>query len=61
MKSFKDYQKTEESESVLNAEDLVGQLSSQYNGKSNATMLKNILQEAEKSIFRLCRTSMIYC
>lgn len=49
MKSFKEYQKTDERKSTLNAEDLVGEIASQYNGKSSATMLKNILQEAEKS------------
>ncbi len=49
MKSFKEYKKSEETQSTLNAEDLVEQLASQYNGKSSASMLKNILIEAEKS------------
>ena len=50
MKSFKDYTKTEENPTqTATAEDLARKIAAQYNGKSNADMLKNILAEAEKS------------
>ena len=50
MKSFKNYIKEEEnSAQAASAEELTRKIISQYNGKSNADMLKNILTEAEKS------------
>ena len=48
MKSFKDYEKKESSE-TLTAEDLTKKLAGAYNGKSNADMFRTILAEAEKS------------
>lgn len=51
MKSFKDYSKTTDTpqEENLTAEELTERLTSAYEGKSDLEMLKNILQEAEKS------------
>ena len=51
MKSFKDYSKTTQTpqEENLTAEELTERLTSAYEGKSDLEMLKNILQEAEKS------------
>ena len=50
MKSFKDYAKEEsQATQTAGAEDLMKKVASQYNGKSNADMWKNILAEAEKS------------
>ena len=49
MKSFKEYAQAETSPQTANAEDLTRKIISQYNGTSNADMLKNILSEAEKS------------
>lgn len=51
MKSFKDYSKTTQppQEENLTAEELTERLTSAYEGKSDLEMLKNILQEAEKS------------
>ena len=50
MKSFKDYTKTEEAPmQTATAEELTRKIASQYHGKSNADMLRNILAEAEKS------------
>ena len=51
MKSFKDYSKTTDTpqEENLTAEQLTERLTSAYEGKSDLEILKNILQEAEKS------------
>lgn len=50
MKSFKDYASTEEKPTqTASAEELTKKIAAQYNGKSNADMLRNILAEAEKS------------
>ncbi len=51
MKSYKDYKREEEKNAnqTANAEELAKRLAAAYNGKSNMTMLKNILDEAEKS------------
>ncbi len=50
MKSFKDYVKEEEKPTqTATAEELTKKIAAQYNGKSNADMLRNILAEAEKS------------
>ena len=51
MKSFKEYAKEDkvEAEETKTAEELARKISSAYDGKSNADMLKNILNEAEKS------------
>lgn len=49
MKNFKDYTATEQQGSTVNAEELTRRIASQYHGKSNADVLKNILSEAEKS------------
>lgn len=49
MKSFKDYAPNETPAQTASAEELTRKIISQYNGKSNADMLKNILSEAEKS------------
>lgn len=65
MKSFKDYARQTDANSTAqqsqqapegdnsattaNAEDLAKQIARAYNGKSNASMLKNILLQAEKS------------
>ena len=65
MKSFKDYARQtdatstaqqsqqapegDNSAATANAEDLAKQIARAYNGKSNASMLKNILLQAEKS------------
>ena len=49
MKSFKEYAPADmEKEKTATAEDLTKQIARAYNGKSNADMLKNILEEAEK-------------
>ncbi len=54
MKSYKDYKKvaegipTEEKDAAT-AEELTKKIAAAYNGKSNLTMLKNILEEAERS------------
>ena len=39
----------ESTSTTANAEDLAKQIARAYNGKSNASMLKNILLQAEKS------------
>ena len=52
MKTFKEYantQATNEQQTATDAERIMGQIVSAYNGKSNADMWKNILAEAEKS------------
>ncbi len=56
MKSYKEYtkraQEVGESQAegeTASAEALTKRLAAAYNGKSNATMLKSILEEAEKS------------
>ena len=52
MKSYKDrktYTEEREEESTATAEELAERLAKAYNGKSNMTMMKNILDEAEKS------------
>ena len=58
MKSFNEqYKQAEEiakaqtnsQQEALNAEELTKKIAASYNGKSSATMLKNILAEAEKS------------
>ena len=50
MRSFKDYAKEgTEGEETASAEELAKKIISQYNGKSNADMWKQILAEAEKS------------
>lgn len=65
MKSFKDYAKQTDTQqnaqgasqpqtegqeqTAANAEELTKRIARAYNGKSNASMLKNILAEAEKS------------
>ena len=58
MKSFNEqYKQAEEiakaqtnsQQEALNAEELTKKIAASYNGKSSATMLKNILVEAEKS------------
>lgn len=50
MKSFKDYANTQEKPpQTASAEELTKKIAAQYNGKSNADMLRNILAEAEKS------------
>ena len=47
MKSFKDYET--DKQTTANAEELTKKIASAYHGKSNADMLRSILQEAEKS------------
>ncbi len=50
MKSYKSYEKQENAkEESANAEELAKKIAAAYNGKSNAAMLKNILEEAERS------------
>ncbi len=55
MKSFKQYSKQTggreglSQEETANAEELTKRIARAYDGKSNAAMLKNILDEAEKS------------
>ena len=49
MRSFKDYAKDTEGQKTMGAEALAREIAMQYNGKSNADMLKQILSEAEKS------------
>lgn len=60
MKSFKDQPKREQEkvgeqeresdrQTTATAEELTKKIARAYNGKSNAMMLKNILDEAEKS------------
>ena len=57
MKNFKDYSKTQTEganfqatpNDTATAEELTRKIASAYAGKSNASMLKSILQEAEKS------------
>lgn len=50
MKSYKDKKvQVEQEEKTATAEELAQRLASAYNGKSNMAMLRNILQEAEKS------------
>ena len=49
MKSFKQY--TKDTQTPINeeiTEDLARKIAAEYNGKSNADMLKNILAEAER-------------
>ena len=48
MRSFKDYE-TDKQDATANAEELTKKIASAYHGKSNADMLRSILQEAEKS------------
>ena len=50
MKSYKDRKvSVEQEEKTATAEELAQKLASAYNGKSNMAMMRNILQEAEKS------------
>ncbi|MBQ7948791.1 MAG: hypothetical protein IJ284_03420 [Clostridia bacterium] len=50
MKSFKDYAKDDvKPTDGASAEELAKKIAAQYNGKSNADVLKNILAEAERS------------
>lgn len=50
MRSFKDYETDKiTTEETVSAEELTKKIASAYHGKSNADMLRNILQEAEKS------------
>ncbi len=56
MKSYKEYKQAEEvakaqagEEVSSSAEELTKKIAAAYNGKSNMTMLKKILEEAEKS------------
>ena len=50
MKSFKEYTQSEDiPKQAASAEELTRKIVMQYNGKSNADMLKNIMAEAEKS------------
>ncbi len=55
MKSYRDYTKKVEEvasaqgEDAASAEALTKKLAAAYNGKSNMSMLKNILEEAERS------------
>ena len=52
MKSYKESKtntKKNNEESTASAEDLAKSIASAYNGKSNMSMMKNILEEAEKS------------
>lgn len=50
MKSFKDYEKDDtKTAETASAEELAKKIAAQYNGKSNADVLKNILAEAERS------------
>lgn len=54
MKSYKDYEKkassvAEENLGQTDAEALTRKIAAAYQGKSNATVLKSILEEAEKS------------
>ncbi len=50
MKSYKSYEKQGNvKEESTNAEELAKKIAAAYNGKSNAAMLKNILEEAERS------------
>ena len=52
MKSYKDrrnYTEEREEENGATAEELADRLAKAYNGKSNMAMMKNILEEAEKS------------
>ncbi len=55
MKSFREYKQVEEvaksqtTDETSTAEELTKKIASAYNGKSDATMLKSILNEAEKS------------
>lgn len=51
MRSFKDYKPEAKSEKTetLRAEELTKKIASAYNGKSNADILRGILEEAEKS------------
>lgn len=57
MRSFKDYtpknhtnsQKSKQAQKTASAEELTKRIASAYNGKSNADMLRDILEEAEKS------------
>ncbi len=55
MKSYKEYQKNVASAGAQSgvdgatAEELTKKIAAAYNGKSNASMLKSILEEAEKS------------
>ena len=53
MKSFRNYAKNNsangESAETLSAEELTKKIASAYNGKSSADILRNILEEAERS------------
>ena len=54
MKSYKDYEKkaasaVENQTGAADAEALTRRIASAYDGKSNASVLKSILEEAEKS------------
>lgn len=54
MKSFKDQPQQKENteqdtQTTANAEELTQRIARAYHGKSNASMLKSILEEAEKS------------
>ena len=53
MKSFKEYERTNPNintpTDTLDAEELTRRLTSAYEGKSDVEMLRNILEEAEKS------------
>ena len=58
MKSFKEQPQTQtaekENQTTANAEELTKKIASAYHGKSNATMLKSILEEAEKMGKKSC-------
>ena len=52
MKSYKENKvnyKSGEEENTASAEELAQSIARAYNGKSNMTMMKNILEEAERS------------
>lgn len=51
MKSFKDQtsENKQSDKTQSSAEDLTKKIAAAYNGKSNAAMLKSILEEAERS------------
>ena len=52
MKSYKESKVTsqkEEGENTASAEELAQSIARAYNGKSNMAMMKNILEEAERS------------
>lgn len=49
MKSYKEYNKSAEEAGGESAEELTKKIAAAYHGKSNLTMLKSILEQAEKS------------